>query len=363
MNKTIKILFLSSLIACTLRTPARTDCPKADINADCFVDLHDFAAIANQWLTGDQNIPDNMIHIPAGGFEMGDHFAEGTFDELPLHPILINDFFISKFETTNQQYSDFLNAAFGTTIYISDGIVYGTINNQIYCYTSIDFYTSQINFADSVFSVKTKPPIIGRDMSLDPACMITWFGAVAYCNWLSENQGYQQCYDLSTWQCDFSKQGYRLPTEAEWKYAARGGQQNPYYRFPWGNTICHDNANYYANPNDLPYDVNPTPGFHPDYNDGIWPYTSPVGSFPPNGFGLYDMIGNASEWCQDKHSDTYYNTAPYNNPTGPTIGIGRTMSSENWAADPYWSRISARYYTAPDSRGISFGFRVALNPQ
>jgi len=244
---------------------AFADCPSADLTGDCFVNFEDFALMANQWLTGDPNIPDGMAYIAYGGFEMGDHFAEGSSSELPLHPVLIDAFFISKYEVTNQQYCDYLNSAFGTGIYFSGGIVYGTGNNQPYCDTSASSSYSQIAYSGGIFSVRTKG---SRDMSDDPMVMVSWYGAAAYCNWRSSEEGYESCYNLSTWECDFSKHGYRLPTEAEWEYAARGGLSGK--RFPWADpNITHSLANYYADPCSYSYDVSPTEGGHPEWSDGI----------------------------------------------------------------------------------------------
>ena len=127
-----------------------------------------------------------------------------------------------------------------------------------------------------------------------PVHTVNWYDCVKWCNARSEMEGKVSCYNLSTWSCDFNANGYRLPTTAEWNYSARGGLQGK--RFPWGDIITHSEANYKSSSSDS-YDTSPTRDFHPLYNEGATPYTSPVGSFPPNGYGLYDMSGNIWDWC------------------------------------------------------------------
>jgi hypothetical protein len=197
-------------------------------------------------------------------------------------------------------------------------------------------------------------------MSDDPMVLVSWYGSAAYCNWRSDQEGDETCYNLSTWACDFSKKGYRLPTEAEWEYAARGG--SPYYRFPWGDTITHSQANYCSYWEEgspvYSYDLSPTEGFHPDCNDGIYPYTSVVGSFSANGFGLFDMAGNVWQWCNDWHNSTYYSTSPYDNPRSPISGTYRVLRGGSWLINPWGCRSAARLGYLPDGRDYYFGFRV-----
>jgi formylglycine-generating enzyme required for sulfatase activity len=217
--------------------------------------------------------------IPSGEFEMGRHVGDGFSEELPLHAVYLDSFYMSKYEITNQQYADFLNSAYPGQIKVDGGVVYASSdssNSYPYCNTHSYDAESQIDYSGGVFSVMTKPEVGGRDMSNDPMVDVSWYGADAYCDYY----------------------GYRLPTEAEWEYAARGGEHSPYYRFPWGDTISHSQANYYSE-GKYPYNVNPTISYHPCWDDGIEPYTSPVCSFAPNGYGLYDMAGNAWEWCND----------------------------------------------------------------
>jgi len=343
-------------------------CPSADLTGDCLVDLLDFAVMANQWLTTEPNAPENlnmMVFVPGGGFEMGRHVGDGGSDELPPHPVLLDAFFMSKFKITNQQYCDYLNSALGSgSIYVFHKRVVGTGNDQDYCDTSESSSCSQIVYSGGVFIVRTKPEVDGRDMSDDPMVQVTWYGAVAYCNWRSSEEGYDSCYNLSTWDCDFSKYGYRLATEAEWEYAARGGEHNPYYRFPWGDTISHSQAHYRSYWADgspvYPYDVNPTEGYHPDWDDGIAPITAPVGSFPPNGYGLYDMAGNLWEWCNDRYDSDYYNVSSYDNPKGPASGSShRVLRGGDGSANA--CRVANRLVYLPGVRSNNAGFRIVLD--
>lgn len=149
-----------------------------------------------------------------------------------------------------------------------------------------------------------------------PVVDISWYDVAKWCNAHSEKDGKTPCYTVSgnvykTGQtrpdCDFNAAGYRLATLEEYEYAARGGLSSK--RFPWGDTITHSQANYNSSSAQA-YDISPTRGYHPDYDDGTEPYTSPGGSFAPNNFGLYDMYGNTMDWCWDRlYSPGYYDYA------------------------------------------------------
>ena len=350
---------------CLINSPlVLADCPSADLTGDCFVDLEDFAVMASQWLTSDPCVPQDMVYIPSGCFDMGDSFAEGYSSELPVHNVCLYSFYMTPYEITNQQYCDYLNCAYDASeIKVDAGIVYAfsdSSNNYPYCDTHTYNDYSQIDYNDvsGTFSVRTKA---GRDMSDDPIA-VSWYGAAAYCNWRSQQEGRQQCYNLSTWACDFCKFGYRLATEAEWEYTARGELSGR--RFPWGDTISHSQANYQScwsgGSPVSPYDVSPTEGYHPDYNDGIVPYTSPVGSFSANGFGLFDMAGNLFDWCNDWYDDNYYAASPANNPQGPASGTERVARGGMWGQCPTLCRVADRGGSLLDHR-TDVGFRVVLD--
>ena len=338
------------------------DCPSADLTGDCFVDYEDFALMAAQWLTTDPCIPVGMAYIPGGTFEMGDSFNEGDSDELPVHTVTVDSFYMGKYEITNRQYCDYLNSAMSEgLVTVTSSVVYqaGSGTSYPYCDTHSASTYSQIDCNDvsGIFSVRTKS---GRDMSNDPMVEVSWYGAVAYCNWRSQEGGYETCYDPCdpNWPCDLSKKGYRLTTEAEWEYAARGGLSCR--RFPWGDTISHDQANYKSS-SVYSYDISPTKGYHPTWNDGVYPYTSAVGSFAPNGYGLYDMAGNVWEWCNDWYSGSYYSSSPTNNPTGPAGGSYRVIRGGYWSYTAYASRVADRYNNTPTNRNDLIGFRLVLD--
>jgi len=304
-------------------------------------------------------VPPGMVLIPAGEFQMGDSFDEsGVFSgELPVHMVTVDSFYMGKYEITNQQYCDYLSSALAQgLITVTEGVVYqaGSGTDYSYCDTSTSSSNSRIAYSGSVFSVRTKG---GRSMMNDPMVLVSWYGSVAYCNWRSQQEGYVSCYDLSTWTCDFMKRGYRLATEAEWEYAARGGLAGK--RFPWGDTITHSQANYFS-VSDHSYDVSSTRGFHPAWDDGVFPYTSPVGSFEANGYGLYNMAGNVWEWCNNWYGS--YSSDSQANPTGPASGLTRIFRGGGWSSyGAFFCRVTYRHHDWPDIHRNSCGFRVVLD--
>ncbi|MDO8590680.1 MAG: SUMF1/EgtB/PvdO family nonheme iron enzyme [bacterium] len=288
-------------------------------------------------------LPENMALIPAGSFRMGDAFNDwpwgGVNLEIPVHTVYVSEFYMDKYEVTKALW---------------DEVYQWAINNGY-------------NFDNT-----------GSGKAIDhPVQTINWYDAVKWCNARSEKEGRVPAYYMGlaqtivyrTGQVDVNndwvkwKAGYRLPTEAEWEKAARGGVSEQ--RFPWGDFISHDQANYYSSAS-YSYDVSPTRGWHPTFNDGVLPYTNPVGYFTPNGYGLYDMAGNVWEWCWDWYSPFYYKDSPTSDPLGPQIQWAfrsdRTMRGGAWDFDGVYCRTAMRAFdpVAPGTRDRHTGFRTAL---
>ena len=241
---------------------------------------------------------DRFALIPAGSFMMGDSMDEGGTEELPVHEVQVSGFYMGKHEVTWSLWQEVRDWA------VSNG------------------------YSDLSGSARAR-------VTTYPVHTVNWYDIVKWCNAASERAGLEPVYYASqggdvyrsgeiTPYIDYRKQGYRLPTEAEWEKAARGGLSGQ--RFPWGDTISHANANYYERTSsNYSYESGDGTGYHPSYNDGSFPYTSPVGSFAANGYGLYDMAGNVWEWCNDWYDGSYYSSSPGSDPAGPDSGTNRVL--------------------------------------
>ena len=209
-----------------------------------------------------------------------------------------------------------------------------------------------------------------------PVQKVDWYDVVKWCNARSEKDGLTPCYYVSTslnaadvyrtgvynlgnGHVNWAANGYRLPTEAEWERAARGGTNGRL--FPWAtDKISKTRANYFGNTASYSYDEGPD-GFHSSYKTGNEPYTSPVGDLKSgrNAYGLYDMAGNVGQWCWDWYGRSYYTTInnPVDNPQGPNTGTARVVRSGSWQALAPAQKCSARDNRTPKTALNTIGFR------
>lgn len=234
------------------------------------------------------SIPDGMVEIPAG-------INSGTDPDFGAYALTNESaFYMDATEATNDEIVEVMQWAYDNgKITVSASTVQNAAGDTQEL-LDLDSSYCRITWDGSSFGMES---LKGSGY---PCVEITWYGSAAYCNYRSEMEGKTPCYDLSDWSCALDAGGYRLPTSDEWEYAARGGLSGN--RFPWGDTITHDEANYYSS-SSYSYDTSSTRGYHPDYDSDGDPYTSPGGDFAPNGYGLYDMAGNVWEWCTDWHPD------------------------------------------------------------
>ena len=253
--------------------------------------------------------------IPAGDFLMGSDDAEA--DEKPAHRVHLDDFLIAVHAVTNAEYERFVRetghrapAIYELPLVVTAG---GIERERAF----------RDNGQPYVWLDSQAP----KDRLDHPVTLVRWEDAIAYCAWLSGATG----------------RIVRLPSEAEWEKASRGGLEGK--RYPWGDSIDRDKANFLVEPSSK-------------NSRG----TSASRIFPPNGYGLFDMAGNVWEWVHDWHSPSYYATSPLNSPTGPREGTLRVVRGGSWlAADTRMLSCSHRHKVPPDTYSYGIGFRVACS--
>ena len=212
------------------------------------------------------------------------------------------------------------------------------------------------------------PAAPSETLRTHPVVNVSWESALKWCNARSEREGLAPCYwrdgvplrigtaEGVDW--DRLAAGYRLPTEAEWEKAARGGI--PDRRFPWAgdDEIKHARANYYSFEG-YSYDTSPTRSFHPDCDPATPPLTRPVASFAANGYGLHDMAGNVWEWCWDGYSAAYYADSPASDPSGIEGSTTRSVRGGAWNSGADGVRAAVRCHMPAASVASCVGFRCA----
>jgi formylglycine-generating enzyme len=232
-----------------------------------------------------------LASIPAGWFLMGCEASRDPLSqdsERPAHRVWVDEFLLAFFQVTNADYARFVDAT-------------GSPPAQL----SLD-------------------PHLNHPQQ--PVVAVSWFEAIRYCEWLSVNTGRQ----------------FRLPTEAEWERAARGGREGELY--PWGDAVPQALPGYAAR-------------CAAHWKTG----PEPVGLGEANGYGLYNMCDNVHEWCSDWYSPDYYATSPERNPRGPETGERRSSRGGSWRHHVKMSRCAARSSIPPQFQYADYGFRVACD--
>jgi formylglycine-generating enzyme len=253
--------------------------------------------------------------IPGGEFLMGSEDAED--DERPVHRVHVDDFLLALQPVTHAEYSRFVHetghrspAIYELPIVVKAG---GLERERAF----------RLGGAPYVWRDGTPP----AERADHPVTLVRYDDAVAYCAWLSASTG----------------RSFRLPTEAEWEKAVRGGSESK--RYPWGDRLDRNMANFLVDPA-----LKPTHG------------TTPCRSYPPNDFGLFDMAGNVWEWVHDWYDPRYYGTAGARNPAGPPLGRLRLVRGGSWlVADVRMLSCSYRHKVPPDTYSYGIGFRVACS--
>jgi len=273
-----------------------------------------------------------MIFVKGGCYPMGDTFGDGEGDEKPVHEACVDDFYMGKHETTVEQFRRFVDATgYRTDAEKNAGGVSG-------CW-ALDLNDKEKAWNWRSWANWRNPNKYQDNRDDHPVACISWSDAAAYAQWASTKSGKR----------------YRLPTEAEWEYAARGGTQDRNY---WGND--KDNACTFANVADLTKLPNGSQwNDKHECSDGF-AFASPVGRFRANSFDLHDMMGNVWEWCQDWYGDKYYSASGRNNPGGPDSGQYHVLRGGSWDIKPWNVRAASRDGFIPTNRNGYYGFRLVL---
>jgi formylglycine-generating enzyme required for sulfatase activity len=258
-------------------------------------------------------VPPALARVPAGEFLMG--AGDGEADERPVHRVHVSEFFIGRFPVTHDDYARFVRA----TGHRAPAVV--------------DLPLIARNGREAEFRTLAAPyewrgPHPPSGYAAHPVVLVAYEDAAAYCAWLGDELG----------------RVVRLPTEAEWEKAARGGLEAR--RYPWGDEIDASRGNFLI-------------GAAVKSQRG----TRPAGTFPPNAYGLCDVIGNVWEWVSDWYSEDYYGSSAPEDPRGPAAGAFRIVRGGSWVnQDSGMLRTSYRHKVPPDTYAHSVGFRIVCEP-
>lgn len=291
----------------------------------------------------------DMVAIPPGTFTMGSDLGEGEENERPEHTPNISLFHADKYEVTNARYAEALNWALAHgEVIVVDNLTYGIVENPAGTVVFLDMDGSDGYISGNECRITFSSGRFGVEAGWEdhPVVYVTWYGAAAYCNWRSAMAARTPCYNTTTWDCNFSANGYRLPTEAEWEKAARGPTGK--HTYPWGEGIDCNHCNY---ANEIDYCVATTVAVHSSgYSSGTSYY------------GLMHMAGNVSEWCNDWYDEFYYQTSPANDPRGPagpaTADEFKVMRSGSWYGDSAQVRCAYRWRNYRSWRMSDVGIRT-----
>ena len=310
--------------------------------------LFSFMCVASLTLAGLAWCPDacgnkreanqDMVLVEGGTFVMGDVFEDDKrfmLDEKPLHEVELDDFYIAEYETTVADFRAFVQDTRYRTL--KEKELEAKLKKKEKPY---DTYT----WDKGKFAQEDSHPVV----------QVAWEDAAAYCNWLSQKEGYPVAYDLETYQVIDANgnstdnilevQGYRLPTEAEWEYAARER----------GRKVLYGNGKNNAKEGELSclfYDDSPTK----EERDKLTSATTPVGAFGPNALGLYDMSGNAWEWCLDQGYE--YTAGKTVNPYYP--GAEHMIRGGSYCGNAFSCNVFGRINFWSKAKCEASGFRIA----
>jgi formylglycine-generating enzyme required for sulfatase activity len=253
-----------------------------------------------------------MVRIPAGEFLMGSEDADK--DECPVHPVYIDEFYLAGKPVTHAEYARFVRETGYRLIAVRDLPVL----------VAPEYREAFKELSERYVWKNGEPP---RGFEDHPVTLVQYVDALEYCHWLASR----------------SDKPIRLPTEAEWEKAARGGLESR--RYPWGDDIDPSRAN-----------------FLPDPSAKLKRGTQPVGSYPSNGYDLCDMAGNVWQWVSDWYDSDYYQVSDYRNPQGPPFGRFRCVRGGSWVNDDVsFLRCAHRHEVPADTYAYSIGFRIAYS--